>query len=352
MQKVERPADLVDRLPELISLERIIKSLQGQAEIREEAFVPYKEYQFPIYSITLGSKDPTAPTLGIFGGVHGLERIGTEVIIAWLSTIAELLQWDAALQHKLEKTRLVFMPLVNPVGMYLRYRSNPNSVDLMRNAPVEADAKPAFLLGGHRLSKSLPWYRGHAFRHEDMEIESKALAELVMREVLPSRRSLTIDVHSGFGSIDRLWFPYARAKTPPPHLAEIMALKRLYDQTYTNHVYRLEPQAKVYTTHGDLWDYLYDMKNSKSNGDIYIPWTLELGSWMWLKKNPRQFFSALGPFNPIQPHRIKRTLRRHIPLFEFLHRAIMSSEPWTKLDEEMRLNLETRAKQLWYDDED
>jgi hypothetical protein len=116
-------------------------------------------------------------------------------------------------------------------------------------------------------------------------------------------------------------------------------------------VYRLEPQAKIYTTHGDLWDYLYDMKLKASGERVYVPWTLELGSWMWLKKNPRQFFSALGPFNPIQPHRIKRTLRRHIPLFEFLHRAIMSSTPWTELTEEARLSLVSRAKKLWYEDE-
>ena len=41
---------------------------------------------------------------------------------------------------------------------------------------------------------------------------------------------------------------------------------------------------------------------------------MEMGSWTWVKKNPRQFFSLLGIFNPLIQHRQLRVLRRHLPL--------------------------------------
>lgn len=341
------------RLPELVTLERLIKALGDKARVTTEAVVRHDGIDFPIYSLVIGSDDKRAPTLGLFGGVHGLERIGSEVLISWLQTISEVINWDETFKERLESSRLVFMPIVNPVGMYLRRRSNGNHVDLMRNAPVDADEKPAFLLGGHTFSKILPWYRGNVESADTMEAETKAIASLVEREIFPSSLSMTVDVHSGFGSVDRFWFPYARTAKPPPHLCEITALKRLFDRSYPNHFYQIEPQAVQYTTHGDIWDWLYDRKlataGGKEAGGPYLPWTLELGSWLWLKKNPRAVFSPLGAFHPMQPHRLQRILRRHLTLFDFLHRALLSPEPWLELDEESRDQLRRRAMDLWYE---
>ncbi|CAH2929990.1 MAG: FIG011155: Zinc carboxypeptidase-related protein [uncultured Paraburkholderia sp.] len=49
--------------------------------------------------------------------------------------------------------------------------------------------------------------------------------------------------------------------------------------------------------------------------------TLELGSWLWIKKNPRQLFSRQGFFNPVKAHRTARVLRRHANLLDFLARG-------------------------------
>ena len=344
--------NLINRkLPELATLERLLKSIGSRARVNVEATVSYDGIEFPLYSVVMGSEDKTAPCLGVFGGVHGLERIGAEVVIAWLQNISELMNWDETFRARLKNSRLVFMPIINPVGIFLTRRSNGNGVDLMRNAPVTADEEPAWLLGGQTYSNILPWYRGQSTENPDlMEIESQAMCNLVKREIFPSRASLTVDVHSGFGSVDRMWFPYAKSRKPPPHLLEVTALKRVFDRSYPNHIYRIEPQAKQYTTHGDLWDYLYDLRMKQGAG-TYIPWTLELGSWMWLKKNPRQLFTSLGAFNPIQPHRLQRILRRHISLFDFLHRAVLSPAIWTEFDQETREQLQRRAMDLWYDPE-
>ncbi len=336
------------KLPELTTLERVLKQLDGQARVETLTTVTHANMDFPIHGVVLGAEDRTLPCLGIFGGVHGLERIGSEVVIAFLQTISEILRWDETWKERLRKSRLIFVPIVNPVGMFLRRRSNGNGVDLMRNAPVEADEPPWILLGGHTISSRLPWFRGRVGVEADMEAESRAVAAFVREEMFPSRLSLAVDVHSGFGAVDRLWFPYAKSRKPPPHLAEIAALRRLFDRSYPNHFYRIEPQAKQYTTHGDLWDYLYDQQMKERSGRLFLPWTLELGSWLWLKKNPRNMFSALGAFNPLQPHRLQRILRRHLTLFDFLQRALLSPEGWTNLGDDAKRQLIAKATEVWY----
>lgn len=215
----------------------------------------------------------------------------------------------------------------------------------MRNAPVDAEA-PAFAVGGQRWSPRLPWYRGTP--ESGMEVESQALVSAVEKEIAQSSLAITVDIHSGFGFQDRLWFPYAKTQTPFPDLPLAYALKDLLDRTYPHHFYRVEPQAQSYTTHGDLWDYLYDERLKKTQGSPYLPLCLEMGSWLWVKKNPWQIFRAEGPFNPIKGHRQRRTLRRHNTLMEFLIRAVASPKAWALVSEAERSQLELKARELWY----
>jgi hypothetical protein len=165
-----------------------------------------------------------------------------------------------------------------------------------------------------------------------MEIESQALCDFVEEQMFESESALAVDVHSGFGVIDRLWYPFARSREPFPRQKEVESLGHLLSKSYPNHVYQIEPQSLTYTTHGDLWDHLFDKHYSIHGnvGPLFIPWTLEMGSWMWVRKNPLQLFSAFGRFNPIKIHRYRRILRRHIPLFDFLVRAVKNYRTWIK----------------------
>lgn len=334
-------------LPELQDLETIIESLKGHARTKRLFEVEAADKKFPIYSVTLGSKDPLAPTLGIVAGVHGLERIGSKVVLAFMRTLARLLPWDLAIQQLFERSRMVLIPILNPAGMYLGTRSNAQGVDLMRNAPVDAE-QPSniWIAAGHRISARLPWYRGK--KGHPMEAEAKALCEEIRSEVLCSPLAVTMDVHSGYGIVDRIWFPYAKSRKAFDHLAEAYALKELFDDTYPNHVYRIEPQSHQYITHGDLWDYLYDEHRQKCPEKTFIPLTLEMGSWGWVKKNPRQLFSLLGAFNPLVSHRRARTLRRHLTMFDFLHRAVASPRGWALLGKATREEKWTQGNQFWF----
>jgi zinc carboxypeptidase len=331
-------------LPEIQEIQRLIDAGGSRIEARVACQAQAGERSFPVHVISFGNPDPEIPAIGFFGGVHGLERIGAEVIIAYLRSLVMRLSWDTLLQRQLETLRLVFMPLVNPGGVWLGTRANPRGVDLMRNSPVDAQEPVPFMLGGQRISAGLPWYRGA--EGGPMEAESAALCELAQKELLSRRFSLSVDCHSGFGVVDRIWFPYACTRQPIRHLAEVHALHAIYEQSNAYHRYVFEPQARQYLTHGDLWDHLY-LRACRDARRIFIPLTLEMGSWMWIKKNPRQLFSRQGIFNPLIMHRQHRVMRRHISLLDFFTRAVSSNAQWLPTGNE-RARQHQAALDRWY----
>jgi len=147
-------------LPELLELQALVELAGAHMAQRVLCEAVVGDQRFPVHAFTLGSSRPDAPAVGFFGGVHGLERIGAEVAIAYLRSLVMRLRWDDTLHRQLETVRLVFMPLVNPGGTWLGTRANPHGVDLMRNAPVEATERVPSLVGGQRISAALPWFRG------------------------------------------------------------------------------------------------------------------------------------------------------------------------------------------------
>ncbi|MFI3135263.1 MAG: M14 family zinc carboxypeptidase [Methylococcaceae bacterium] len=330
-------------LTELQQLEALIE--QHPQHLRAEVLcrIPFKKQTFPIYALSLGSTAKDVPCIAFVGGVHGLERIGTQVVLAFLETLLERLRWDLTLGVMLEQVRIIFLPLINPVGMFKQSRANGQGIDLMRNAAINSDEKTVWLAGGHRISPHLPWYRG--MEGQPMAQEAQVLCDFIHNRVLTAPFSMVLDCHSGFGVHDRIWFPYAKSrKEPIAHLGEIYQLRKLFFQTYPYQNYCFEPQSVHYLTHGDLWDHLY--LQSLSLETVFLPLTLEMGSWRWIRKNPLQVFNLLGMFHPIKPHRINRVLRGHLILMEFLVRATVSYQQWTDPAQDQERT--KHAKELWY----
>jgi len=316
-------------LREIQEIEALVALSRGLVEATQLAEVVTPDTRrLPVLGLRIGASDPSLPTLGMFGGVHGVERIGTWAVLSFLYSLVENLRWDRDLRVRFERCRLVAIPLINPGGMYLGQRCNPRGVDLMRNAPVEPAGQVSFLLGGQRWSRHLPWYRGR--RGDPLEPEAQALVDFVEREMFQARCALAVDAHSGFGVDDRLWYPYAHGRQPFPRTTEAIQLARLLERTYPHHRYRVEPQSDSYTTAGDLWDHLFDLHVQQNglDGPVFLPWTLEMGSWTWVRKNPKQLLSPGGTFNPMVPHRIHRVMRQHLVLFDFFLRAVANREAW------------------------
>jgi hypothetical protein len=333
-----------DEVTLLSEVERIVGTVGSLAEHRVICEVETGGRTFPIRVFVLGSRDRSAPAVGFFGGVHGLERVGSHVVVNHLQSLLTQLRWDRLLQRQLESLRMVFMPVVNPGGMWRRTRANPAGVDLMRNAPVDAKEPALFLVGGQRVSASLPWYRGPL--GAPMQPEAAALCEVVREELLPRPFSIAVDCHSGFGLHDRIWFPYAHTKVPFAHLAETHCLKTLFEASHLHHTYIFEPQSRQYLAHGDLWDHLH-LEATAQPGRTFLPLTLEMGSWIWVKKNPRQVLSRHGLFNPLIAHRLHRVLRRHNAWLEFVARSACSFREWLPTGER-RARHERLACEEWY----
>lgn len=335
---------LKQKIPELLELERLIHQHPHIIHAHTETLLDAEWGNLPLYSITLGSKNPNAPTLLMTGGMHGIERIGSQVLIAWLHSLLERLQWDAHLQLLLAQIQLVLMPILNPVGMYLNQRANGNGVDLNRNAPIDAEGHVPLLGGGHRLGPFLPWYRGR--KRGQMEAENIALEIVMQRQILNRPFAAALDLHSGLGMKDRLWFPHAYRKKAIGNIADYVALKMLWERSYPNHTYLFEPQSIHYLSHGDLWDYFYYQSRAQ-NQPYFLPLTLEMGSWMWVKKSPRQLLNMAGLFNPQIQHRHARVLRRHILLLDFMLATTLNYNHWLP-DEKQASLLRHTAKNLWF----
>jgi hypothetical protein len=244
-------------------------------------------------------------------------------VLDYMRALLARLEWDELLVRQLQSIRLIFVPIVNPGGMWAATRANPNGVDLMRNAPQNADERVPLLAGGQRVGAWLPWYRGR--RGAPMEAEAAALLQVVETELAARPLSIALDCHSGYGWNDSIWFPYARTRKLMPHLPEMYVLKTMFERSHPHHGYTFEPQSHQYLLHGDLWDFAYDRAPAPN---VFLPMTLELGSWLWIKKNPRQLFSRQGIFNPVKAHRTARVLRRHANLLDFLARAVFSAQRW------------------------
>jgi hypothetical protein len=216
----------------------------------------------------------------------------------------------------------------------------------MRNSPLEGVGATR-IYSGHRITPLLPWYRGDELK---MEKEAQALCRVVDQHLFNSSMSIALDLHSGFGIQDRLWFPYASRKTPFAFIAEIWALKELFDRCYQHHIYKIEPTCHEYVINGDLWDYLFDDFVQRFAAErLFLPLTLEMGSWLWLRKSPMHLFSRHGLFHPLLPHRQQRIFRRHFMLFDFLHRTLLYPEKWTQLNPQQKLDYEKKALGLWYE---
>lgn len=334
------------RLPELGTLENLLSDLP-HGSVRTIASVAHGKETLPIYAVRLGATNRRLPAIAFIGGVHGLERIGTQVLLSYLATLKSALSWDRLFGQMLTQMRVLMVPLVNPVGMALKLRSNGAGVDLMRNAPVQAEERSRWfeLHRGQRLTPFLPWYRGN---QDVMEVEAGALLDFVEAELFESECAVAVDVHSGFLAGDRIWFPYARTRQPFNHTPEVLALAQLLAQTHETHTYTVEPQATNYTTHGDLWDYIYDRHRARRTNQLFLPLTLEMSSHPWYRKNPRQLLSRLGLFHPVKEHRLARVQRRHKTLFEFLTRSVLSHEAWLPKSEAHRLALLREAHERWF----
>ena len=98
--------------PELEQVEAILQEdnamyLHSQILCR----VSHHNDELPVYALTLGNREADVPCVTFVAGVHGLERIGTQVVIAFLEGLLERLKWDRVLAEILQRVRIHFLQI-------------------------------------------------------------------------------------------------------------------------------------------------------------------------------------------------------------------------------------------------
>ena len=73
--------------PELHELERIVSSASAHLTVQTVCEVTSDDQKLPVYSLCLGNTDASVPAVGFFAGIHGLERIGTQVLLTYLQSL-------------------------------------------------------------------------------------------------------------------------------------------------------------------------------------------------------------------------------------------------------------------------
>ena len=101
-------------LPELVRLERLLAEAPEVITVDTLSRVALNDVDLPIYRVDLGSDAPDAPVVLLVGGVHGIERIGSEVVMAWLRNLLARSSWDSHLQALLD---VLHTELLNQRGL-------------------------------------------------------------------------------------------------------------------------------------------------------------------------------------------------------------------------------------------
>lgn len=77
------------QIPELKQIETITKwSNKAFLSSKVLCHVPCEDDLLPIYALTLGNLVQDVPCITYVAGIHGLERIGTQVVVTFFGRIA------------------------------------------------------------------------------------------------------------------------------------------------------------------------------------------------------------------------------------------------------------------------
>jgi hypothetical protein len=301
---------------------RLVKKSNGLIRIRQLDYSsPSKKGQrWPIYLLEVGKKSAFrkhAPL--IVSGVHGLETIGIRIHLDLLSRLIDVKGRHYSPDLLAGKFGIYSIPILNPAGVAGLTRSNANGIDLNRNSGVDAEKALPFF-GGHKISGALPYFRGLTKQRE-----TRALLRFLREDFLQKRKKvhLALDIHSGYGSQNFVWWPYSY--TGKPVFREKAFLEVASQLRQRHSVYRIEPMSQSYQTHGDLWDAALlefeqaSLKQKQHKKSVFMPLTLEVGTWHELRKSPRRLFNREKIFNPPRANR-KAYLKAHRELlWDFVH---------------------------------
>ena len=301
--------------PELLQLKRLAKNYSDILIMEELGEIEHMGYRSPVNAFYISHKpNPELPTVAFFSCFHGVEWIGSRVLVNFIEHLIREITWDEDIKALTEKVNICGIPVVNPIGRLEHNRSNGNGIDLMRNAPVRSD-KALLLLGGQKFSRHIPWYMG-----EGLEKENVIVSKFLDDNVFPSDFKITIDIHSAFLRGSRIWIPYASGKKLPEKETKLFRqVRKTLNSVYKYNPYKYQKQENIYKTHGDFWDHSFDRHGSSAKG-TFLPITLEISSREWSVRNFLRKWSLEALFSPSNRKQENSEYIKHIMVFDFIIR--------------------------------
>ena len=122
---------------EIEHIENLAHRFSDKIKLRNLAQIEHQAHSMPLYAVEIGCTSANAPCLILTGAIHGVERIGSQIILVYLKSLLKRASWDKRLADTLDNLKILAVPVVNPWGVALKRRSNHNGVDLMRNSPLK-----------------------------------------------------------------------------------------------------------------------------------------------------------------------------------------------------------------------
>lgn len=156
----------------------------------------------PLRALRIPGARPGLPRALCAANIHGVEVIGSHVVLALLRRLAA---GDPEVAWIRERAELLLIPSINPdahdrtfardgVGRLPELRANARGVDLNRNFPLPPGARPGRLPGAGSTRPGDATYRGEAPLSEP---ETRALAAL-LTELRPR---VSVNLHSFMGTL-------------------------------------------------------------------------------------------------------------------------------------------------------
>jgi len=216
----------------------------------------------------------------------------------------------------------------------------------MRNSPVEGVGATR-IYSGQSITPHLPWYRGDVL---NMEKEALALCRVVDQQLFNSPLSIALDLHSGFGIKDRLWFPYASRKTPFAFIAETLALKERFDRCYQHHIYKIEPMCLEYVISGDLWIICsMILYNDLALIVYFCPWPWKWAHGCGYARIQRIFFRATACFTRFYRIGNNGFFAGIFCFLIFYNASLLYPENWAHLNPQQKPAYTKKAEAFWYE---
>ena len=114
-----------------------LDALDDSFHVAQYGSLPIDPDRYPLYAVTVGSNNPSAPWVLITGGVHGYETSGVQGAIGFL---------DSAATSYRDRLNLLVAPCVSPWGYETINRWNPNCIDPNRSFSADSPSAEAAAL--------------------------------------------------------------------------------------------------------------------------------------------------------------------------------------------------------------